>query len=337
MSLKTIRKAQLAKDLRIIDESGRTSERAIADLLRAPLMRWGLSPKRAVLRYARDQIGAAGVDDPAIMQNVLRQMICLGECDEVHVGHESYIAPAEPRWMSVGEGVGVYVGVFDPPEGISRMHNVNQRDIVQRIRIGSDDDAALLHVAGVREVSIAEWLCPINYLRHAARRLRRPVRSDTVTLGGFWELLQNEIAKEGLPLSSDAEVRVLTGEPGQFFGRHDALEPEGRWTATAPDGVWCAFRRGYGETHWHPALIAVNGDERRSLDLYDRDEWDWALLARGKNSNLDEVFHASSGSIKLTFPLPEQLSAAMDLLGPRTTPWGWELQPDAPDLWAVIK
>jgi len=232
--------------------------------------------------------------------------------------------------------LGVYLGVSGPPEGVSRAPGGGHRDVVLRIRVGSDDDAARLLVAGVREVSITEWLSPIDYLRHAARRLRRPARSDSVTLASFWDLLESKLTEEGLPLGVDAEVRAVTGEPGQFFGRHDATEPEGRWTEVTPDGVWCAFRRGYGEAHWHPTIIAVNGEERSVLDLYDLDEWRWAVLARGRRLGSDEVVLTSSGSVRLTFPAPRQLRTAMDLLGVPSAAWGWDMQPGAPDVWALV-
>jgi hypothetical protein len=339
MTLETITKAQLADHLRLNGESGKVSNRGVASLLRAPLARWGLSPKRAILRYARDQLRAAGLDDAERVAQVFAYMVALGECDEVYVGDELYVAPGEPRWMSVGENSGVYLHVSDPPDGIARASGGDHRDIVQRIRVETDDDAARLQLAGVREVSMAEWLSPIGYLRHATRRLGKSVRSDTVSLASFWDLLESELARQGLPLSADADVRAVTvaADSKQFFGRHDAANPEGRWTDVAPDGVWCAFRRGYGEQHWHPTLVAVNGGERRALDLFDRDEWHWALLARGRRFGSDEIVRRSNGSAHLTFPAPSQIRAGMDLVGVPTSAWGWELHPGAPDLWALLK
>lgn len=339
MTLETMTKAQLADHLRLNGESGKISNRAVASLLRAPLTRWGLSPKRAILQYARDQLRAAGLDDVDCVAQVFAYMVALGECEEVYVGDERYVAPAEPRWMLVGESVGVYLHVSDPPEGIARASGGDHRDIVQRIRVETDDDAARLQLAGVREVSMAEWLSPIGYLRHAARRLGRLVRSDTVSLATFWDLLESELAREGLPLSAEADVRAVTVAPDseQFFGRHDAVNPEGRWTAVAPDGVWCASRRGYREQHWHPTIVAVNGGERRALDLFDWDEWHWALLARGRRLGSDEIVRRSQGSAHLRFPAPSQIRAGMDLLGVPISPWGWELHAGAPDLWALLR
>ena len=338
MRLETIKKIQLADELGLLDPSGETSERGVACLLRASLSRWGLSPKRAVLKYAREQLRAGGVDDVSCIGNVLQRMVALGECDEVYVGFDVYLAPAEPRWVQVGDGAGSYLGVAGPPDGVSEVHTSNHRDIVQRIRINTDDDAALLHVGGAQEVSLADWLTPPEYLRHAARRKRQPVvTSDRVTLEGFWDILEKSLSEEGLALGEDAEVRALTGPPGQFFGRHNAEDLEGRWTVNASQGVWCACRRGFGDTHWHPIILAVNAGDRRALDLYDWDEWRWALLARGRRFGSEEVGQSEpAGCVRLTFPPPAQLHAAMDLLGSPISAWAWEVSQGAPEVWALI-
>ena len=39
--------------------------------------------------------------------------------------------------------------------------------------VDTDEDAATLELAGVQEVSLADWLVPPGYLRHASRRMRR--------------------------------------------------------------------------------------------------------------------------------------------------------------------
>ena len=337
MTLEIITKAQLANDLGLLDSSGQISEYTVANLLRAPLNRWGLSPKRTILKYAREQLRAGGRDDVSCVPIILERLVTLGECAEVHVGNEVYIAPAEPRWIPVGNGMGAYLGVTDLPRGVYRVPTGEHGNIVQRICVALDDDAARLHIAGIREVSISVWLSPFDYLRYASRRMRQPVKSDTFTLTSFWEMLETALAEEGLPLSANAELRVVTGKPGQFFGHHDSTKPEGRWTTVVPDGVWCAFRRGYSETHWHPTVIAVDGQELRSLDLYNLDEWRWALLARGKRFGSEEVVLTESHRVQLTFPPPNQLAAAMDLLGVSSKPWNWDLNPGAPDAWSLIE
>jgi hypothetical protein len=337
MTLQTITKSQLADDLGLIDSDGRVSECVVANLLRAPMARWGLSPKRTVLKYARDQLRAGGLEDVGCVQKVLQRLMSLGECKEVRVGQEVYIAPAEPRWMNVGNGIGTYLGVTAPPKGIYCARSVSNRDIVQRIFVNSDEDVALLQMAGVRESYISEWLTPLDYLRHASRRMRRPVKSDVFRLIDFWDILESALFEDGLPLSAEAEVRAVTGEPGQFFGRYNAETLEGRWSSSLPDGVWCAYRRGYSDAHWHPTVISVDGKDLRAFDLYDQDEWRWALLARGLKYHLEEVVHVESDHVKVAFPLPSQLFAAMEILGEQAAPWVWGLNSGAPDVWGGLK
>ena len=335
MRLQTQSRAQLGAHLGYLDAEGMPSNRAIASLLRAPLSRWGLSPKRAVLEHARAELRAGGVEDVSGVSHVLQRLVDLGECDDLYVGHEPYLAPATPRWISVGNGVSTYLGVSEPPDGLSLVDS-GHRDIVRWLRVETDEDAATLGFAGVLEVSLAEWSLPPGYLRHASRRTRQPVRSDAVSLGGFWELLEAALTEEGLTFGADAEVRILGGRPGEFFGRHDSLQPEGRWTTDPGEGLWCAYRCGYGDTHWHPCIIAVAGDGRRALDLYDQDEWRWAVLARGRRVGAEEVVQADGLRVQLTFPAPSQLRAAMDILGRPSGAWAWDVSPDGPDLWQLL-
>lgn len=335
MTLRTQPRAQLGAQLGYIDAEGRPCDRAVADLLRVPLSRWGLSPKRAVLKHARDHLRACGCEDVSSVPRVLQRLVDLGECDEVYVGHESYLAPATPRWMSVGDGVAAFLGVSHPPGGLMLVDD-DDRDIIRRVRVETDEDAANLQVSGVREVSLAAWLVPPGYFRHASRRMRQPARSDELSLGGFWRVLEETLTSEGLPLSADADVRYLGGGSGDFFGRHNTDHPEGRWTKDIEEGMWCAYRRGYGDSHWHPCVVAVDADAMRALDLYDADEWRWALLARGRRVGAEEVVRSDGRSVKLTFPAPRQLRAAMDILGRPSGTWAWDVSPNSPDLWGLL-
>ena len=49
MTLEAMSRSQLAARLQIADEEGGPIDQVVADILRAPLSRWGLSPRRAVL------------------------------------------------------------------------------------------------------------------------------------------------------------------------------------------------------------------------------------------------------------------------------------------------
>ena len=217
------------------------------------------------------------------------------------------------------------------------MDKIAPTDIAVRVHVESEEQAAALEARGIRQVSLAEWLHPVGFLRHAARRVDDAVRIDRLGLARFWERLVYSVSAEGLQIDADAEIRILGGQPGGFFGQRTAATLEGRWRDVVPDGVWCAYRRGHGDGHWLPTLVAIDGDDRRAFDLFDHDEWLWALLARSRAVGPEEVTRRLGEEVQLTWPLPEQLRAAMDLIGVPAGAWRWRVFSDAPDLWALLK
>ena len=104
-----------------------------------------------------------------------------------------------------------------------------------------------------------------------------------------------------------------------------------------PEGLWCGYRRGHGEGRWLPALISIDEGHRRALDLFDEDEWRWALLARSRAIGTPEVAHRIGEDYQVTWPLPAQLKAAMNIIGVPTGPWRWRVAEDAPDPLDSIK
>ena len=335
MTIETLTRAQLASDLGAIDPEGNASPRAIAQFMRDAMGRWGLCPKRALLKYAREQLRAGDVPTDAVPR-VLERLIALGECAEVAVGHEAYIAPAEPRWIALGGDIAVMLGAVGVPSETPRLATLDFTDLTVRVHVASEEHAATLEAHGVRQVSLADWLHPLGFLRHAARRSGNAIRGDQVTLATFWEQLIDVASERWLQVDPDAEIRVLAGEPGGFFGRYAAATLEGRWRDAAPDGEWCAYRRGYGDAHWLPTLVSVDGNDRRAFDLFDEDEWRWALLARSRAIGPEEVIRHSGHEVHATWPLPGQLRAALDIVGVPSGRWRWQVTADAPDLWALL-
>lgn len=336
MKVLTVKRESLAEQLGYRGPDGEVSARAVANLLRAPLLRWGLSLRRDVLNYAREQLRVGGVEETNCASQVLERLIEVGDCAEIFVGHEPYLAPTMARWIKIGDEAGVYLGSGEPPGSLESPAQCAS-DLVRRIRMASEEDAVSLEVAGVREWSLREWLTPLDYLKCAARRQRALVSSQEMSLAQFWEMLEGELNKAGHLLTSDAKIRALCGSPGGYFGRYDADGESGRWTSAPGDGVWCGYRQGYGDAHWHPCIISVAGEARRMLDLYDVDEWRWALLARGRSVGEEEVVVIEDTEVKLTYPPPSQLRAALDILGVRRGAWTWELSPGAPDLWEHVR
>ena len=334
MKLQALSRHELGACLECLDGNGMPSDRTIADLLRAPLFRWGMSPKRSILQYVRTELRACGIESTSRIQPVLNRLAEIGDCVNLAVGNDLYLAPAQSRWISVGGGVSAYLGA-PPPDGLSLL-DCEHHDVVRRVQVGSDEDAVKLGIADVEEVSLSDWFVPPGYISHASRRLWRPVRNDEISLSGFWELLGSVLVKEGLTFGADAEIRILGGCQGEYFGRYNSLQPEGRWITDPVDGVWCAYRIGYGHNHWHPCIVDVGGDTRRVLDLYDEDEWRWAVLARGLCVGPEEYVRVNGQNIQLTFPAPNQLRAAMDIVGRPSGAWSWIVNYGGPDPWQLL-
>ena len=340
MILESIGRDKFARETGLTSDQGGVSDRGLADLLRMPLCRWGLSSRSAVLRHAKDQLEAVGLQGQASQElpNILDQLVRFGECENLRIGQERYVAPAPSRWIRTGEKSAALLSVASVPKGIvERGPDSAGRDIVRRIQVQTDGDLTALRMADVRETSIDEWLNPLGYQQHATRRAGHPIRSNELSLSQFWDLLVAGVVEDGLPMGADADVRTVTGEPGGFFGRYNAEAPEGRWAEVAPNGYWCGYRRGYGQGHWHPIILWIDGSQRRVMDLHDHDEWRWALLARGCSVGSEEQVNWSDSLLRVTFPAPNQLAAAMDILGPRRNAWSWEVSLGAPDPWAAIR
>lgn len=336
MTVETLTRAEFARDVGYADRDGNPSERAIAHLLRDAMGRWGLSPRRALLKHARDQLRAGDVPFDRVPV-VLERLVALGECAEVAIGNEMFIAPTEPRWIAMGGGRAVLLGPLPVPAGLSRVAGLPPDDLAVRVTIGSEEMATTLDAGGWREVSLEEWLHPCDYLRYVGRREGGAMRGDQWDLTRFWEHLVSALVEEGLQFGPDAEFRAVVGTAGTFFGRHTATSIEGRWGEQPPNGVWCAYRRGHGDDRWLPTLVSVDGDERRALDLFDGDEWRWALLARSKAVGTAEVTQRADGKERVTWPLPAQLQAAMNIVGVPAGPWYWRIAEDAPDLWSLLR
>lgn len=336
MTVETLSRAELARELGYVDLNGNPSYRAIAQLLRNALGRWGLSPKRAVLGYAREQLRSCDVPADRVPK-VLERLMALGECSEVVVGHESFIAPAEPRWIAVGGERAVLLGPLAAPAGLALVTELPPDDVAVRVTLDSEEAAAMLDSEGWRQASIEEWLSPPGFLGHVARREGNAVRGDQWDLTRFWERIVSALIEEGLQLGPDAELRAVVGTAGGLFGHLTNGGIEGRWEAQPRDGVWCAYRRGHGDDRWLPTLVLVDGGERRALDLFDDDEWRWALFARSKALGAAEATYRADGEMRVTWPLPAQLQAAMNIIGVPAGPWRWRIADDAPDLWSLLR
>jgi hypothetical protein len=338
MKLEIITATEFAGELGFAFQNNVVAPVGVAILLRRALARWGLAPRRVVVSYVRKQIEGIEATEPDSAQvgKILDQLLAIGECDEVLIAGERYIASGLPRWVPITSETGVLLSVADFPSGIQVLDSGSPDNIVRRISVEGDDAQTALFTAGVRRCEFNEWLGPLAYLPHARRRFGHPVRDDNLTLKGFWDLLVQHLLRDGRQLSGEAEVRILSGLPGSYFGSYTSPSCEGRWVTEEKSGIWCAYRRGFGDHHWHPIIISIEEERRLMLDLYNRDEWLWALLARGHAFDSFEMVFKNDTAWQLSFPVPSQLGAALDIVGPRIGPWKWNIPNIGEALWSSM-
>ena len=334
MNLKLISKDELRGEL--LDEDGEISSKGITDSLREIICRWGTAPKREVLAEVRRQLKLIDYSDNDRLRENLENLCSAGEVQEVFVEEESYIAPCEMRWIRVGENTAALLGVEPVPAGLELTQPASGSDWVRRVTLTTEEELVNLHLAGVRETTLSEWAKPPAFLQNMMRRQKRSSWSDQDNLSAYWELLEEELTARGNLLDDNSRVHAVVGPPGGFFGKQSAESDEGRWTAEIPNGIWCGARRGFNDNHWHWLILSVDGQERREIELYDYDEWCWALIARGKHYGKDEQISINDELLCFSFPPPEQLKFASHLLGGHLQGWQWRIFSGAPDLGATI-
>lgn len=321
--LRVVPRTRLGEHLGLVDADGSTSNRGVADLIRDVVRRCTMADRADILRFVRKQLDACGVEDTGVARSVLDRLIAFGDIAVGFVESTNYVMQSEPRWLVTGPSSGVILGARTVPEGVSYLGPLTSEDLVRRFRL-DDEVRPVLEAAEIRHISIAEWLEPLSYLDFFRRGSRREGHED---LERFWATLIDDLAASGLPLSSDADIRALVGPAGGYFGDYSSPEPAGRWSGAPTDGVWLGVRRGYNEQHWHPIILRVAGASLTALDLFDFGELWWAVLARGLSTANREVVERAESNVRFTFPLPDQLRTAMDLLGPRTGAWSWDVAP----------
>ena len=105
MTLKVVSRQQYARDAGLTGDDGTVAARGVADLFRQALFRWGLSPRRSLLQFAREQLEAADLEGGVEVGSVLDRLQALGECQAVSVAGKAYVAPGEPVGYPPGRGL----------------------------------------------------------------------------------------------------------------------------------------------------------------------------------------------------------------------------------------
>jgi hypothetical protein len=177
---------------------------------------------------------------------------------------------------------------------------------------------------GYATVAFLDWLGVPDFQTHLSRRSGIQSRGS---IREFWRFLTESVQQDGSPIDPvQLQVVENADESTVFFGRPSLQGKSGRWVSSAQRGTWCGVRPGRNSNEWHPILVNVEESESRALDLYDWDEWSWALLARGLTIGAPENSEWRNGVLAFHHPIPKQLVRALRLLGgPGQKSWTWRV------------
>lgn len=352
-----LRPGELARDLALgTSADGRPAWAGLARVIRVAAGRWGACRRLELKRHALDLCGAAGFAQDAAeerAEEALDLLVELRELEEASVAAASpeerekelggleeetpqaprerpaaagrYLIPALPRLVDCGS-MGFLLGPTD--ELLPRVGRAGAAEGPASVVrwVGSAELPADLRAEhGIGHWTLSDWVGAPEHNRWQRRWATRldPAQEAPVIgeLPELWRLIDQALDELGMPVSDDAGFRVLAGRPGDLFGRPDA---PGRWVSAgqAPDGRWCAARRGYSDHHWQSGVVELQGGKlRRWLDLYDSDELWWAHLSRAARLGAPERFRVEGDEIRLATALPRQLRR-LGALGRRER-WRW--------------
>jgi len=301
------------------DAAGAPAIGSVAKAARACVHAWRSPARARVTAYLHRQLIAVGFEEELVrsrVAEVIDALIEVGDFTPARLSGKASLVLSRPQWIRIAEGDFAFLGQQD---GGSQPTAVTP-SFVRRLP-AADETADPIDFAGFMGVP--------GYRRHLARRTSG---TGDGRLTEFWSILSSAARHDGQSLDA-ALLRAVVDPPGSSdgrFGRHNQPQLSGRWKAAAPDGTWCAVRPGRNPNEWHPILVRVAGAEVTSLDLFDWDEWNWALLARGVANGAPERSTWASGTLSFEHPVPAQFMRALRLLGvPGKWAWTWQLTDDA--------
>lgn len=292
---------------------------SVADAARACVRAWRSPARARVTAYLHLQFLAAGFAEDLVrarVGDVVDALIEVGDLTPVRLSGKASLVLSRPQWVRIATDDYAFLGQDDAETPALRsMDGYVRRGVAPAEHAAPIDLAAHIGLPG--------------YRRHLARRTGG---TGDGALAEFWTTLRASLRHDGLPLDV-GQLRAVVDPPGTHdgrFGRYNRPAVSGRWKTSAPDGTWCGVRPGRNPNEWHPILILVTGSEVQSLDLFDWDEWNWALLARGCALGAPERASWVAGTLSFEHPVPAQFQRALRLLGaPGAWAWTWDMTEDA--------
>jgi hypothetical protein len=298
------------------NSDGSPAVASVARAARTCVANWRSPPRARVTAYLHRQLAAARFDEELArerVRQVVDALIDVGDFTQVRLDGSACLVLSRGALVRIGPSEFALLG-----EAGASLGAVDQS--WRYVRAPAKELADTVSV-----VEFADWLGPAGFRAHLARRSRG---SGNGTIREFWAILVAALRDEGSPVDPTV-VRALTKTPDAqngYFGRHNQPTIEGRWTAGAPAGIWCAVRPGRNANEWHPILFETSSNGMTALDLFSWDEWNWALLARASALGPAERSEWSDGMLAFQHPIPNQFLRAMRLLGgPGERPWQWRM------------
>ncbi len=301
------------------DPEGAPAIGSVADAARACVRSWRSPARARVTAYLHRQFMAAGFAEDAVrarVGDVVDALIDIGDVTPVRLSGKASLVQSRPQWVRIGDAEHAFLGQED----------------VETALVGAAQRyarSAALPPTSSAPTDFDMWVGPAGFHGHLARRTGGTGDS---ALSELWAVLSAAVRHDGQPLDA-SQLRAVVDPPGAHhgrFGRHNLPTVSGRWKTEVPDGTWCAVRPGRNANEWHPILVRMIGTEVRSLDLYDWDEWNWALLARGVAIGAPERMTWADGRLSFEHPVPAQFKRALRLLGgPGTWAWTWSVSEGA--------
>ena len=290
----------------------------IARTARVCVTQWRAPQRQRVTSYLLQQLVASGFDEePARdrVRDVIDGLIDIGDLTAARLDGKGCIALSLPIAVGIGPTEIALLGTSSNDIVSERGH---PSYLARRMKPGSSEIAVDIQ-------EFREWVGTVGYVRHLTRRAGT---QSCGTLREFWSCLVNSVRQNGNPMDH-RQVRAViapSNERSAFFGRHNTPTVSGRWSTEMTDGIWCGVRPGRNANEWHPVLVEVSGDDARSLDMFNWDEWSWALLARGEVLGSSERASWNGAILSFHYPIPDQFGRAMRLLGGRgERSWTWNL------------
>lgn len=305
-----------AIDLRL-DDDGLPNPQSIARHIREAVAKTEYLIRAQVVRGLTESYGPFGCAPEELRKRihaVLDALVRLGDLTEFHSrGGPGYLATPE-RWVHIG---GDEVAVL----GASALEPQGQIGLARKVSLDSLDGRAGVPIVQLEEeVGLAAWRLHLVQEGGVDEPLCSPVnlfrRLGELAAGG--ERLENT--------SADA-LRVLATS-GEYFGRYDAIQLEGRWGTLKGPHPTCAVRRlQYG---WRPCVVTSESGRPTVYDLPDHDRWRWAVVGQTLSQGDPLLMWSSDASLlRILVPPPFQIQRMLDLSGSSDRPWRWQVTADA--------